>query len=58
MDLHAHKKMRLGCNKQVIGTAGPNGRILIRGEKGHDIIRELYPEKGEPVIDKPGKVRC
>jgi biuret amidohydrolase len=37
-----------------IGSAGPLGRLLIRGEYGHDIIDELKPIFGEPIVDKPG----
>jgi nicotinamidase-related amidase len=55
LDVHGHKLQRLGCASQVIGTQGPNGQILIRGEMGHDIIPALYPVDGEAVIDKPGK---
>jgi nicotinamidase-related amidase len=38
-----------------IGSQGPLGRLLIRGEAGHDIVDELRPLPNEPIIDKPGR---
>src|SRR5205085_2702627 len=53
-DLPQSKKLR-GRLKSGIGDPGPMGRILVRGEYGHDIVDELKPGPGEPVVDKPGK---
>ncbi|WP_026596879.1 isochorismatase family cysteine hydrolase [Methylobacterium sp. 77] len=48
-------KLERGEPTSRIGAPGPMGRILIRGEPGHDIVPDLAPVPGEIVIDKPGK---
>ncbi|RMZ09247.1 hypothetical protein D0862_03672 [Hortaea werneckii] len=59
-DLPPAKRLRQtsapsGHHTLGIGDQGPMGRLLIRGEYGHDIIDELKPYPGEVVFDKPGK---
>jgi len=53
-DLPPAKRERSRLAGAEIGAPGPLGRVLVRGEYGHDFLDELRPEPGEAVFDKPG----
>ena len=53
-DCPPYKLERSRAAGAEIGSTGPLGRLLVRGEYGHDFVLELQPLPGEPVIDKPG----
>lgn len=53
-DLHPLKAWRSRLGGVEVGTRGPLGRVLVRGEAGWEIVPELAPRPGDIVVDKPG----
>jgi biuret amidohydrolase len=53
-DLTPFKRQRTVGSGAAIGSMGPLGRLLVRGEYGHGILDEVAPHPAEDVIDKPG----
>lgn len=54
VDLNANKRIKAERNGSAIGSQGPLGRLLVRGEFGCDFFTGFEPVPGEIVVDKPG----
>jgi len=54
VDLHLNKSLKAERQDSPVGSLGPLGRLLVRGEKGCDFYNGFEPVKGEIIIDKPG----
>lgn len=54
VDLTANKRIKAERNGSPIGSPGPLGRLLVRGEFGCDFFTGFEPLPGEIVVDKPG----
>lgn len=54
LDLPENKRLKTARAGAEIGTEGPLGRLLIRGELGWNFISELQPNEHEAIIDKSG----
>ena len=53
-DLNETKRARAQAMGAPIGSAGPLGRLLVRGEPGWDSVAEMAPVGDEIVVDKCG----
>lgn len=51
-DVTPYAGARYARNGIAIGTPGPMGRFLIRGEQGSEIHTDVAPRSSEPVIDR------
>ncbi len=56
-DLPANKRWRSAQIGAEIGSAGPGGRILVRGEPGWEIVPEVAPVAGESSSTSPARAR-
>ncbi|MBU2887349.1 cysteine hydrolase [Gilvimarinus agarilyticus] len=54
LDLQDNKRRKALRQNSPVGSEGPLGRLLVRGEDGCDFYPGFAPHAGEIVVDKPG----